>query len=55
MTQNLRASFLFYVITIQLIMCVQEKSELFGMSQRPRSSWKEISGDYSLAAKIKQQ
>ena len=35
---NLRAYFILYVITIKWTMCVHEKIELSGMSQRPRLS-----------------
>ena len=38
MVQNLRSTFIFYVITIKLIMCVQEKIKLSGMSHRQRLS-----------------
>ena len=55
MVQDLRAYSILYVITFKLIMCVQEKVELSGISQRPKSSLTEISADLSLAAKIKQQ
>ena len=43
MVQNLRAHFILHVITIELILRVQEKNELSGMSQRLRWSLKEIS------------
>ena len=45
---------LFYVITIKLIMCVQEKIECSSMSQRPGLSSTRFSA-LSLATKIKQQ
>ena len=41
-------------VTIKWMICVQEKTELTGMSQRPRLSSTKISGDF-LVAKIKQQ
>ena len=55
MVQNLRAYFMPYVITIKWMTCVQEKTELTSISQRPRLSSTKISGDLSLVAKIKQQ
>ena len=55
MTQNQRACFIFYDITINLNSCVPEKNEVFSMSQRPRFSSTKISGHISLTKKIKQQ
>ena len=43
--QNLRAYFMLRVVTIKWMMCVQEKIELTGMSQRPRLSSAKISGE----------
>ena len=55
MIQNLRAYFMLHVITSKWMMCVQDKIEPTGMSQRPRLSSTKISGDLSIVAKIKQQ
>ena len=56
MVQNLRAYFIFYVVTINRIICVQEKIELSRMLQRLRLSSSKMSGRLSFAAtKIKQQ
>ena len=38
MVQNLRAYVILYVITIKWTMCVQEKIDLSGVSQRPKLS-----------------
>ena len=46
MTQNQRACFIFYDITINLNSCVQEKNQAFSMSQRPMLSSIKISGDF---------
>ena len=51
--QNLGAYFIFYVIKIKWIICLQEKIELSSMSQRARWSSSEISGDLSLVTKIR--
>ena len=55
MEQNLRAYFILYVITIKWTMCVEKKSNLSSMSQRPRLISSDISGDLCLTAIIKQQ
>ena len=53
--QNLRAYFIFCVITIKCIECMQEKMEFSFMLQRPRLISAKILGDLSFAAtKIKQ-
>ena len=36
MIQNLNAYFIHYIIAIELVMCAQEKIELFRMSQQSR-------------------
>ena len=53
--QNLTGYFILYVITIKLVMWVQEEIELSSLSQRPKLSSTKISGDPSLAPKTKQQ
>ena len=55
MVQNLRAYFIRYVVAINRIICVQEKSELSSMLQRLRLNSSKISGGPSLATEIKQQ
>ena len=55
MIQNLRAYFIFYVITIKCIKCMQDRNELSCMLQRPRLISSKILGCLSLAAKTKQQ
>ena len=52
--QDLRAYSMLHVMTTKWMMCVQEKIELTGMSQRLRLSSTKISGDLLLIAKIKQ-
>ena len=44
MTQNLNAYFIHYIIAIILVMCAQEKIELFRMSQQLRLSFNEKLG-----------
>ena len=53
MVQNLRANFIFYVLTIKCNMCVQEKIEIFRMAQGPKLSTAKFSGALSLATKGK--
>ena len=55
MVQYLRVHFILYSIKVKWIMCVQEKNEVYSMSQRPWLNSIKISGDLSLAAKEKQQ
>ena len=55
MVQNMRAYFILYVITIKCINCMQEKTELSFMLQRPRLISTKLLGDLSLATEIKQQ
>ena len=55
MVQNLRAYFIFYVITIKCIEHMQERIEFSCMLQRPRLISATILGDLSLATMIKQQ
>ena len=54
MVHCLRAYFLLFIITIEWIMCVLEKNEIYSISLRPRLSSTKISGDFSLTTKIKQ-
>ena len=54
MVQDLRAYSILHVVAIKWILCVQEKSELSSMSQRPRLSSSIISGDLSLATRMMQ-
>ena len=51
MVQYLRSYFILYAIKVKWVMCVQEKNEVFSVSQRPRLSSIQVSGDFSLAAK----
>ena len=53
--QNLRAYFVIKLSLSKIIMCVQEKNEVFNMSQRPMFSSIKISGDLSFDIKKKQQ
>ena len=55
MVKNLRAYFILYVITIKCIKCMQDRTELSCMLQRPRLISTKILGYLSLATKIKQQ
>ena len=55
MVQKLRDYFVLYVITIQLIMRVQENIEVASMSQRPRLTLSIISEDISLVTTVMQQ
>ena len=54
MVQNLRAYFIFYVITIKYIKCMQEKIEYFCIVERPRLISTKMLGHLSLATMIKQ-
>ena len=51
--QYLRTYLILYAIQVKWIMCVQEKNEVFSMSQRPRLSSIKISGDLSFSCKEK--
>ena len=55
MVESLRAYFMHHLITIKWAMCVQKNIEHSSMPERPRLSSTKISGDISLAIKIKQQ
>ena len=56
MVQYMRAYFILCVITIKCINCIQEKTEVSCMLQRPRLISTTMLGDLSFAAtKIKQQ
>ena len=54
MIQNLRTYFVLYVIRIKLVTRAEENIKLSGISQRPKSSLTEFSGDLTLARKIMQ-
>ena len=51
MVQNLRD----YLVTIKWTARVQEKIELSSISQRPKLSSSKVSGNLSLATKIRQK
>ena len=55
MVQNMRACFILYVIAIKCMNCIQEKTEVSCMLQRPRLISTTMLSDLSLATKIKQQ
>ena len=55
MVQNMRAHFILYVITINCINCMQEKTEFSCKLERPTLISTKLLGDLSLATKIKQQ
>ena len=55
LVQNMRTYFIFYVITIKCMNCMQKKTEFSCKLQIPTLISTNILGDLSLATKIKQQ
>ena len=54
-SRGIKSESLFHTLCYHNQMCLQEKIELSSISQRPRLGSTNISGDLSLATKMKQQ